>query len=163
MKHHASTATRLHILVAVVFLTVMPRPVPADFKDGLEAFDGGDLATAYREWRSLAEAGDAEAQVALAGLYMAGAGVPADAAEAARWYRRAAAQGDAVAQLNLGDLYGRGRGVERDLVQAYLWLSLAMAQGRNWPKLRRAEIARFMTEAEIAEAERLVRAWKPSD
>ena len=40
----------------------------ADFIDGLEAYDGGDYETVLAEWRPLAEAGDPEAQVALAGL-----------------------------------------------------------------------------------------------
>ena len=135
----------------------------AGFEEGLEAFDGGDLATAVAEWRPLAEAGDPEAQVALAGLYLSGTGVARDPVEAARWYRLAAQRGDPVAQLNLGDLYARGLGVGRDLVQAYLWLSLSAAQGRRWPEARRAEIARLMSPGDIVRAEDLVEAWRPAD
>ena len=109
-------------------------------------------------WRPLAEAGDAEAQTALGGLYLAGTGVALDPAEAARWYRLAAEQGDPVAQLNLGDLYSRGHGVGRDLVQAYLWLSLAAAQGRRWADRKRREITPLMTASQRAEADRLIAA-----
>lgn len=128
----------------------------ADFAAGLEAYDAGDFETAAAEWRPLAEAGNAEAQIALAGLYHNGLGVPGDLTAAARWYRRAAEQGDPVAQLNLGDFYGRGLGVARDLVQAYAWLSLAAAQGRAWAEARRQEILPLLSDAERSEAEALI-------
>jgi len=138
-----------------------PGAARADFAEGLRAFDAGDYAVALQEWRPLAEAGEAEAQVALAGLYMGGLGVPADAARAARWYERAARQGHAMAQLNLGDLYARGLGVGRDLTQAYLWLGLAAKQGRSWAAGRRQEIAREMSPAQIGAAEQRLRDWRP--
>ena len=110
------------------------------------------------EWHPLAEAGDPEAQVALAGLYLDGLGVPRDQAEGARWYRLAAEQGEPVAQMNLGDLYSRGQGVPRDLAQAYLWLSLAAAQGRAWAERRRQDLAQTMSGEALAAAERLLAA-----
>ena len=122
------------------------------FAVGLEAYDGGDFAASYAAWLPLAEAGDPEAQVALAGLYADGLGVARDWTAAARWYKAAAAAGDAVAQLNLGDLYSRGLGVPRDRVAAYIWLSRAAGQGKRWPRLRRAEIAAEMEAAELAAA-----------
>ena len=125
----------------------------ADFADGLAAFDAGDYRTAFEQWRALAEAGDAEAQTALADLYFTGQGTPEDAAEALRWYRRAAEQGNAVAQQNLGDLYGRGIGVARDLVSAVVWLSLAAEQGQRWSARRRDEIAAQLTPDQRNEAE----------
>lgn len=150
-------------LSAFAFVFFLTFSAQADFDDGLEAFDGGDLAAAVAEWRPLAEAGDIEAQVALAGLYLSGTGVALDPVMAVRWYRLAAERGDPVAQLNLGDLYARGLGVRRDLVQAYLWLSLAIAQGRQWPVARRAEIASLMISEEIARAEAQVESWRPAE
>lgn len=73
---------RAATLVALSLLFV-GAPSRADIADGLAAYDAGDYATAVEEWRPLAEAGDTEAQVALAGLYLSGLGVPTDAAEAA--------------------------------------------------------------------------------
>ncbi len=148
------------LLAVVAWLAVLGVPARADFADGLAAFDAGDYRTAFTEWRALAEAGDAEAQVALAGLYLAGNGVPTDASQAAHWYARAAERGDAVAQLNLGDFYARGLGVPRDLVNAYFWLSLAAEQGKRWPDLRRREIAARMTPDERAEAEARLTGWR---
>jgi len=157
------------LLTLVAWLTVSGAFVRADMADGLAAFDAGDYATAFEEWRALARAGEAEAQVALAGLYLAGQGTRADAAEALRWYHLAAGQGDAVArqgdavaQLNLGDLLSRGLGVARDPVGAYVWFALAAAQGRRWPALRRDEIAAELSPAQRAEAEARLAAWRES-
>ncbi len=150
------------LLPLVAWLTVSGAFVRADMADGLAAFDAGDYATAFEEWRALARAGEVEAQVALAGLYLAGQGTRADADEALRWYRLAADRGDAVAQLNLGDILNRGLGVARDPVGAYVWFALAAAQGRHWPALRRDEIAARLNPAQRAEAEARLEAWRRS-
>lgn len=144
------------VLAALVLVLLTTGTARADFAAGLEAYDGGDYAAAVAAWLPLAEAGDAEAQVALADLYLYGQGVPADPARAADWYRRAAVQGDALAQLNLGDLYSRGVAVPRDLIRAYAWLSLSAAQGRHWAEAERRKIARLLNSAELARARRLI-------
>ncbi len=153
---------RVPLLWAGLVLLVLLAPARADFVDGLAAYDGGDYETAVTEWRPLAEAGDADAQVALAGLYATGNGVKRDLGHAVRWYVRAARQGHAVGQLNAGDYYSRGRGVRRDLVAAYVWLGLAAAQGREWAASRRDEIARDMSRDEIAKAKARITAWRPT-
>ena len=128
--------------------------------EGLAAYDAGDYGTAFEEWQSLAEACDAEAQTALAGLYQEGLGTAVDAAAARRWYRRAAAQGEPVAQQSLGDLYGQGRGVARDLVRAYVWLSLAADQGLRWSAQRRDELRPQLSPEQHAEAEARLEVWR---
>ncbi len=152
-------AKSLAVWLSGFWLGLGAAPSFADFQDGLAAYDAGDYEAALEAWLPLAEAGDLEAQVAVAGLYLEGRGGPADSAAAVRWYRSAAERGDAVAQLNLGDLYYRAVGVERDLGQAYFWLTLSMRQGRKWPAQRRVEVERLMTAAERAEAQRLLEAW----
>ena len=79
--------------------------------------------------RASAEAGDAEVQFILGGMYVTGVGVPPDAAEAVAWYRRAAEQGDARAQYNLGGMYREGRGVPQDAARAIAWYRRAAEQG----------------------------------
>lgn len=142
---------QLFVLVLLAALAAAP-VAAADFAEGLEAYDGGDYPRAVEIWRSLATGGDAEAQVALAGLYVKGVGVTTDASKAASLYRAAAEQGNADAQLNLGDMLARGHGVGVDLVGAYSWLTLASRGGRQWAEDRRRDIAATMTEAQIAEA-----------
>ena len=83
-----------------------------------------------------------------------------DRAEAVKLYRKAAEQGLAIAQNNLGSMYYRGLGVPRDLVQAYLWYTLAAPQYKNAGKDLEF-VSRQMTPAEIADAQKLVTAWKP--
>jgi TPR repeat protein len=63
------------------------------FEDGVNAFNGGDYATAIRLVRPLAEQGDRRAQAALGRFYQDGFGAPQDYAAAVSWYRKAADQG----------------------------------------------------------------------
>ncbi len=120
-----------------------------------------DDAEAVRWYQLAAEQGDAGAQYNLGVMYDLGRGVPQDDAEALRWYRRAAEQGDADAQHNLGLMYAKGRGVPRDYVQAYMWVNLAVAQGREDARMARDILAEQMTLAQMDEARRLAREWKP--
>lgn len=147
-------------MAVVSWLLGAPALAHADFVDGLAAFDGGDYATSFEEWVPLAQRGDIEAQVALAGLYMAGQGVRANVAEALRWYRAAAEQGDPVAQLNMGDFYDRGIGVARDPVAAYVWFALAAESGRAWPATRRDALNARMNPDQRAEARQRLKAWR---
>ena len=92
-------------------------------------------------------------------MYSAGRGVPQDYSEAAKWFRKAANQGYATGQAKLGFMYFLGRGVLQDYVQAHMWLNLSAAHGdKNAPK-DRDRVARRMTPAQIAEAQRLAREW----
>ena len=101
----------------------------ADFQTGVGAYLRDDYATALREWRPLAEQGDAGAQFFLGWLYEEGEGVAQDRVEAVRWYRLAAEQEDADAQFNLGTMYRLGQGVAQDYVEAGRWFRLAAEQG----------------------------------
>ncbi len=121
-----------------------------------------DYAEAASWYRLAAEQGDAEAQYNLGFMYGNGEGVPQDDAEAAKWYRLAAEQGHAVGQLSLGNMYKRGQGVSQDNVQAYKWFNLAGAQGLASATENLDKVAKSMTPAQIAEAEKLAREWKPN-
>jgi TPR repeat protein len=103
------------------------------------------------------------AQDGLAVLYAQGLGVPEDIKEAIRLWTVAANQGDADAQSNLGYLYESGNGVTKDLVQAYVWYSLVIASnpGNAYALVGRQSITKKMTPAQLAEAQGLVRNWKP--
>ncbi len=150
---------RLTPIIAATVVALTGFAVRADFADGAQAYDGGDYQTAFEEWIVLARGGNANAQVAIAGMYRFGDGRPVDAVEAARWYRRAADLDEPVAQLNLGEMYMLGIGVPRDVVRAHLWLTLAAGQGRVWARDRRDELARRMTAGELDRAIKLWRGW----
>jgi len=108
-----------------------------------------------------AEQGEASAQLYLGTMYANGQGVPKDDREAVKWYRRAAEQGDTNAQLMLGLMYHLGQGVPQDYVQAHLWFNLAAAQGYSEAGANRDRVTNLMTPAQVAEAQRLAREWRP--
>lgn len=134
------------------------------------AYERKDFATAIGIWRPLAEQGNAEAETLLGAMYWRGEGVPRDHREAARLYLRAAQQGYARAQNDIGFMYGFGEGIPpHDDVQAYKWISLAIQRytAKNQNRLDqaikdRATLRARMSRAQLAEAERQIRAWKPS-
>jgi TPR repeat protein len=100
--------TLIIIQVLLFSLSLSISSYAADFNKGLTAAQSGDFATALKEWKPLAEEGNAAAQNNLGLMYHNGWGVPQDYKEAARLYRLAAEQGDADAQSNLGVMYERG-------------------------------------------------------
>src|SRR5262249_46453332 len=108
-----------------------------------------------------ADQGDPLAQYLLGATYQQGRGVTQDYVEAAKWFRCAADQGVTGAQYVLGMMYAVGDGVPEDLVRAHMWLNLAGAQSFQDAGEFRDEVARRMTPAQIAEAQKLAREWKP--
>ena len=110
--------------------------------------------------RRAAEQGFARAQYELAQMYDEGQGVAQEKVEAAKWFRRAAEQGHVAAQNNLGVMYAEGQGVLQNHVEAHKWFNLAAAQGNSGARRNRDHAARLMTQEQIAEAQRLARAWR---
>jgi TPR repeat protein len=121
-----------------------------------------DSTEAAKWYRKAAEQGHAHSQFSLGEMYDGGRGVTQDYAEAAKWYRKAADQGDLWAQFNLGLMYQQGDGVPQDYVLAHMWFNLAAARNSDMARLNRDKLADKMTPAQIAEAQRLAREWKPT-
>ena len=82
--------------------------------------------------------------------------------QAVKWYRLAADQGNAKAQTNLGVAYAAGQGVPKDYTLAYMWSNLGAAGGNELGGKNRDALAALMTSAQIGEAQRLSREWKPT-
>ena len=118
----------LPVLMALLLL-LLSTVGSADFEKGYEAYKRKDYETALREWRPLAEQGQALVQYNLGVMYYEGRGIPQDYTAAVKWYTRAAEQGDADAQYNLGVMYYEGRGVPQDYTTAAKWYTLAAEQG----------------------------------
>jgi TPR repeat protein len=108
-------------------------------------------------------------------MYADGLGVTQDYVEAVTWLRRAAEKRLAAAQYNLGNMYLLGHGVPQDYVQAHMWLNLAAIQsglsdnsnnGDRAVAKNAAEqldkVGASMTPAQIAEAQRSAREWRPN-
>jgi len=123
--------------------------------------DDNLLSPSVRSYR-----GSNVSQFYLGTLFENGWGVPQDYVEAAQWYRKAADQGNVGAQSALGMLYLLGKGVPQDIVLAHMWVNLSVS--KSPAELQRAgaelrdQISAQMTAAQIAEAQRLAREWKPT-
>jgi TPR repeat protein len=168
---------RRPITAGVVALAVtlgFTAPVVAETaEDGITAYGRGDYTTAMRLLRPLAEQDQssfadrittATAQYLLGTMYYLGKEVPQDHMQAVLWTRRAAEQGHAAAQMSLGGTYLDGKGVPQDRVQALMWFDLAASvydDACEVARKDREDVIAKMTPAQIAEAQRLAREWKP--
>ena len=125
---------------------------------------GTTSAQTLAETQQRANEGDAHAQATLGFVYENGEGVPENLMQAVVWYRIAADQDYAPAQANLGVMYSNGQGVPQDDVEAHKWLSLAVSsltgdRQKGYAEYRNA-MAKQMTPAQLAEAQRLAREWQ---
>ena len=127
----------------------------ADYDKGYAAYNNGDYATALREFRPLAEQGDARAQVNLGWMYGGGLGVPQDSTTSMKWFTLPAEQGDAKGQLLLGWMYYNGWGVPQDNIYTHMWWNLAASNGNEDGGKMRDNVAKDMTPAQIEKAEKL--------
>ena len=84
-----------------------------------------------------------------------------DYATAIREWRPLAKQGYAIAQNSLGSMYRHGDGVAKDFVLAHMWYNLVAVKGDMGSSGDRRSIARDMTPAQISEAQKLAREWRP--
>ena len=116
-----------------------------------------DDRQAVQWYRKAAEQRNANAQFNLGLMYMLGEGVAEDDREAVLWYRKAAEHGHAHAQYNLGVMYANGAGVSNDNVLAYAWAHLAAAQGDVAARAFQAYLSGYMTQGQIADAQKLSR------
>lgn len=125
-----------------------------------------DVHQAAAWFLKAAEQGYAPAQSELAFLYANGEGVPKSDTLAAAWYRKAAEEGHEYSQIRLGSMYANGEGVPKDAVQAYMWFNLAAAASQEdmiYAKTQRDALEIKMTPAQVAEAQKLSREWRPTN
>ena len=117
-------------------------------------------AKAAKWFRAAAEQGCPDGQWWLAQLHLRGRGVLQDYEEAIKWLQRAAEQGKPFAWWDLGKMYRDGKGVPQNYVLAHMWLNLTAADGWRVAAEERDALARLMTPAQIADAQKLAREWK---
>ena len=138
----------------------------AQYNLGVMYFKGEGVPQSYPNavfwYRHAAWQGDASAQLELGVMCYKGQGTLQDYAEALTWFRTAADQGSAQAQFNLGAMYSNGQGVPQNNIHARMWLSLAASKNETRAADLRDIIAAKMTAAQVAEAKKLAREWKPT-
>jgi len=146
--------------------------VAAQFHLGVLYEEGRCVARDYiqaMQWfQKVADKGFPVAQYNLGVMYAKGQGVPQDYVQAVFRWQKAANQGNAAAQFALGVAYSNGEGVSHDYVQAYKWFYLTAAcstasdtELHDIAIKERDEVSAKMTPAQIDEAEKLARKWRP--
>ncbi len=123
-------------LIAVLcagFTLGLTAPASAGEREGFLAFQRADYATALREWRPLAEKGNAKVQFMIGLIY---------------------------------SYQYKGLGVPQDYVQAHMWFNLAASKSppgedRDLAVENRDRVAKMLSPAQISEAKKLAREWKP--
>jgi TPR repeat protein len=146
-------------IVSLLLLTFfMVRPaVSADLIKGFVAHSNGDYATALREWKLLAEQGDADAQTSLGFMYDEGIGVLQDYKIAIKWFRKVGRQGIAEAQYKLGSRYASGHEVIKNNVYAHMWFNVAASSGQKTAAPNRDIVAKRMSSSQMEKAQDLAR------
>jgi TPR repeat protein len=150
-------ALPLVLLIAVLLIAAATAPARAD--------DAADVQMADRYQRA-AERGDPAAQMYMGAILSAGIGRPQSDRDAFLWFSRAADAGNSEAQLILSGLYAIGRGVRKSNVDAYKWALIASSGGnsaedRNGAQQLMAQLARRMSDSEVANAKSQADRWKP--
>jgi len=153
-KNAEAMMRKIFVMLALMFSVTA---WAGDLEDGIAAYDKQDYATAIVHFKAAAAKGNASAQYNLGVMYDEGHGVAQNYAEAVRWYKLAAAQGLDDAQYNLGVMYRNGHGVAQNFVQAHVWFNLAATKSDKDAVKERNNIAKKMTQQQIAEAQKLAR------
>ena len=108
------------IIIALFFPILLSAAQQVDY------FGGDDVEAVI----AMAEAGDAEAQLALAQRYRFGVDVPQNPATAVEWFMKAADQGNAQGQFSVGYMYATGEnGFKNNLETAAEWFRKAAENG----------------------------------
>jgi uncharacterized protein len=138
--------------------------IAGQLEDGWLSYQRGDYVEALRVWGQLADQGLAGAQFDLGFMYANGRGAPQNYEQALFWYRKAADQGYVYAQDETGSMYAKGQGVPQNYEQAYMWFDLAASREgeATIPSKNRDDVAAKMTSAQVSDAQRMARFWKPT-
>lgn len=119
--------------LVIVSVLVASNPVVAQNED----------AVYFQKTLAKAQAGDAEAMEAVAGMYLSGTGAPKpDVPTGLNWERKAAQAGNADAQLSLGDIYFKAQGPgypAANHAESFKWYELAAKQGNTRALLKVAD------------------------
>lgn len=111
--------------LAATALAAVPASAQKSVRDGIQAWQRADYATAVTIWRPLAQKGNADAAFNLGQAYRLGRGVPTDLALAKSWLEKAAKAGHLDAQTTLGLLLFDSGSRE----PALAWLKKAAERG----------------------------------
>ena len=139
MPRAAKLSTKHALLGSMVAAALFTAAAPAlcgPPDDAALAYQRGDYAAAFNDFRALAEKGDAHAQFMLGRMYHDGQGISPDEKAAFEWFRKAAEQGNADAENYVGYMYTNGQGVREDKAAGFDWLHKSAVQGNATAQYR---------------------------
>ena len=126
---------------------------------GMMYYTGKGVSQNYKEaikwYTKAAEQGYPLALFDLGVMYEKGHGVSQDYQIAIKWWTKAAEQNHLNAQYSLGLTYAKNMSVPDDLITAYKWANMAAASGHKEAKKLLNILRKRMTNAQIAEGQRL--------
>ena len=129
------------LLLLIIYFCLISNSYSADYEKGLAAARSGDFFKAIKEWKPLAEEGDASVQYSLARVYTRLGSTKIDdnsglsaKEHALNWYLLAAEQGVIMAQYDLAVMYHTGRGAVQDYSKAIKWYKKASIKGYSYAR-----------------------------
>ena len=111
--------------------------------EALEAYAVYKMAMydeAYTRFMALAEKGNQQGMLNVAGMLTAGLGVAKNLDAAFGWYRKSAQQGSVIGMFYLAQAYRHGHGTDRDSAAAQRWYRRASDAGSHDAQLAIAEL-----------------------
>jgi TPR repeat protein len=145
------------LLLLLLAGTVRAQDTTPGVLAGIDAYNRGDQATAFRLLKAAADAGDSDAQVNLGYMYARGHGTAQNHVEAMRLYMLSAKKGNPEGMNAVGFKYRHGSGVDIDLPRAVHWFCRAAVLGdpRGLNNLAIMYLEGQGVERDLAEARRL--------
>ena len=126
------------LVITMLILLPYGSPAVAHYSTGVDAYNKGDYAAAYREWKPLAKQGVVDAQYNLGWMYSYGKGVKKAYKTAAKWYQLAAEQGHVGLHrypvhgcLRSEQLYGGTLGIHYGPESFPYWITQSRFTGRQ--------------------------------
>ena len=114
----------------------------------------------FDRMRIRAHLGGADSQILVGYACETGEGTEKDPVKAVEWYRKAAAQGHPKAFGLLGEKYRLGVGVRQDLIRANMFYMLGLRRGETHLGDIMRALERELSDADIAESQRLADVWE---
>ena len=105
---------------------------------GWEAYRNGDYATAFSQWKRLADKGYPEPAWEVAEMFLFALGVEQDREKATHYYAIAAVNGHGDAMFKLGTHFQSGIGVKKSRLQSLVWYMKAAKSPSTSARNRRA-------------------------
>lgn len=120
MKRLLIATIALFIIAGVTFVLMSKDP-----QVDPETIKKLKMVSRFKETLPKADAGDRQAQFAIAKMYETGDGTKMDMTQAVKWYARAADQGLPDGQFQMGWMYANGIGLRQDFAAAAKWYRIA--------------------------------------